>query len=208
MDELRFDTLSGELVVRRGEVDTAAAASLLCMDFPLVPASAEEVPPGLGPGSDLVKARRSLFWPCYSLLLLLMWGQAVEAAGREERSDWRKLGVQRTLRPSAPQNTPPSSFKTKNTTCTGLQPTLQAVVGDLPVEDVRYAPSLRYLLVALREGSGSAPGAARAALEGLQPDPQRLLAAYGGGKLGVIVTARGAATFCGGCDRALLARVV
>ncbi|KAI3438665.1 hypothetical protein D9Q98_001086 [Chlorella vulgaris] len=111
--ELRFDTLSGELVVTRQE-----ATGLLSMDLPLMEASAAAVPPGMGPGSTLV----------------------------------------------------------------------QAAVGNLAVEEVRYAPSLKYLLVVLRNDGEST----RQAFLSLQPDNQALGAAHTEGQLvGVIVTLQG-----------------
>lgn len=63
---------------------------------------------------------------------------------------------------------------------------MQAVVGDAEVEEVRYSPQLRYLLVVLRGPS------ARQALESLRPSAQSLEEAYSGDQLGgVIVTAQG-----------------
>lgn len=56
---LVFDTLSGELVVtRQGAAAGAAAggeADLLAMDLPLVPATSEDVPADMVPGSALVQ---------------------------------------------------------------------------------------------------------------------------------------------------------
>lgn len=72
--------------------------------------------------------------------------------------------------------------------------TVQATVGDLPVQEVRYAKQLRYLIIVLREGEGSNGGAAtRQALRCLKPNNQQLGDAHTGGQLvGVIATAQGA----------------
>lgn len=65
---------------------------------------------------------------------------------------------------------------------------LQAAVGNLAVEEVRYAPSLKYLLVVLRSDGE----ATRQAFLSLQPDNQALGAAHTEGQLvGVIVTLQG-----------------
>lgn len=73
--QLRFDTLSGELVVTRqaaaaavaagssGDASgssSAAAGDLLSMDLPLVDASAADLPAGMEPGSALVQV--GLIW--------------------------------------------------------------------------------------------------------------------------------------------------
>lgn len=65
---------------------------------------------------------------------------------------------------------------------------LQAVVGDLPVEQVQYAPSLRYLMVVLRD---QGPATYKAFLS-LRPNAQRMEAAHRDSMLvGVIVTLQG-----------------
>ena len=63
-----------------------------------------------------------------------------------------------------------------------------------PVQEVRYAKQLRYLIIVLREGEGSNGGAAtRQALRCLKPNNQQLGDAHTGGQLvGVIATAQGA----------------
>lgn len=63
----------------------------------------------------------------------------------------------------------------------------QAAAGGLPVEEILYAPQLRYLMVVLR-----GEGEARSAFIGLQPNSQQLGDAHTGGQLvGVIVTLQG-----------------
>jgi PhzF family phenazine biosynthesis protein len=59
--QLAFDTLSGELVVTRQPSGDSAAdpqADLLSMDLPLIQATGEAVPLGMGRGSALVKVGR------------------------------------------------------------------------------------------------------------------------------------------------------